>query len=159
MQTEKEIIEYFFRVIKNAIQRNTIEENKILFCFLLILFLALVFLYFSHKRQKKKQNLIESEKYSTLMQFVVTEDVEGIQTEVLQNKADIDLVLDNGQTALMIASKLNKVNSLVCLIQLNANVFLRDNNGDSAYGLAKKEGNTVVVEILRPILEKEISQN
>lgn len=92
------------------------------------------------------------------MQMVVTEDVEGIQTEVLQNKADIDFVLDNGQTALMIAAKLNKVNSLVCLIQLNANVFLRDNNGDSAYGLAKKERNTVVVEILRPILEKEIAK-
>jgi len=58
MQTEKEIIEYFLRVIKNAIQRNTIEENKILFCFLFILFLALVFVYFWHKKQKKKQNLV-----------------------------------------------------------------------------------------------------
>ena len=92
------------------------------------------------------------------MQFVVTEDVEGIQTEVLQNKVDIDFVLDNGQTALMIAAKLNKINSLVCLIQLNANLFLRDNNGDSAYSLAMKERNSVAAEILKPLLEKEISK-
>jgi ankyrin repeat protein len=93
------------------------------------------------------------------MQKVVTEDVEGIQTEFLQNNADIDFALDNGQTALMIAAKLGKINSLVCLIQLNANVFLRDKDGNSAYGLANTEGNKIIVEILRPILEKEISKN
>jgi len=56
----------------------------------------------------------------------------------------------------VIAAKLNKINSLVCLIKLNANVFKKDKNGNSAYGLAKKEGNTVTVEILQPLFEKEI---
>ena len=156
---KSEFGEFSLRILRAIFNRNTVEENMILFSVLLILFLSLLALFFWKKWNKKKISDIESRNYSSLMQMVVTEDVEGIQTEILQNKADIDFTLDNGQTAVMIAAKLNKVNSLVCLIQLNANVFLRDNNGDSAYGLAKKEGNTVIVEILRPILEKEISQN
>jgi len=156
---KSEFGEYFFRILRAIFNRNTVEENKILFSVLLILFLSLVFFFFWKKWQKKKLIEIESRNYSSLMQKVVTEDVEGIQTEVLQNNADIDFALDNGQTALMIAAKLGKLNSLVCLIQLNANVFLRDKNGNSAYGLANTEGNKIIVEILRPILEKEISKN
>jgi hypothetical protein len=156
---KSEFGEYFFRILRAIFNRNTVEENKILFSVLLILFLTLVFFFFWKKWKKKKLIEIESRNYSSLMQKVVTEDIEGIQKEVLHNNADIDFALKNGQTALMIAAKLGKINSLVCLIQLNANVFLRDKNGNSAYGLAKKEGNTVVVELLKPLLEKEIAQH
>ena len=152
METDKEIVLFIFRFIKTILSNNATKQDIFIFTCVCIISISIIFLFFWKKWKKKRNNEIESEHYTTLMRLVAEEKVDEIQTEVVKNKANIDFALENGTTALMVATKLNKVNSLVCLIQLNANVHLKDKNGNSAYDIAISDGNTVIAEILRQLI-------
>ena len=133
MEADKEIVLFIFRFIKTLLSNNAIKQDIFIFTVVCFIFILIIFLYFWNKWKKKRNNEIESEHYTPLMRLVVDENVDAIQNEVLKNKANIDLAIDNGTTPLMVAANWNKVNSLVCLMQLNANVHLKDKNNKTAY--------------------------
>ena len=154
MEADKEIVLFIFRFIKTLLSNNAIKQDIFIFTVVCFIFILIIFLYFWNKWKKKRNNEIESEHYTPLMRLVVDENVDAIQNEVLKNKANIDLAIDNGTTPLMVAAKWNKVNSLVCLMQLNANVHLKDKNNKTAYDIAVSDRNTIIAELLKQSIEK-----
>lgn len=74
---------------------------------------------------------------------------------LIENGADIDAAVLDGDTTLMLAIKDDDVKSAKLLIELGANLHLENNNGLSALQQARNAGNNYIAEMISAVIEHQ----
>lgn len=69
---------------------------------------------------------------------------------ILDGGADINARAEDGVTALMLAVRNNHVDAVKSLLTKGADISLEDDNGDTALASAEKDGNPLIISLLKP---------